>query len=164
MARGGRDTSDVKAEADQFAVKLVAELEAKEELRDLAQNPLMLNMIASLHRYYQGVPLPSRRAELYKAIFTLQLRDRPRVRKIEMLLDSTEAQQVLQKIALEMTINYEVELDRDILLQRLQTQLDEEVSAKAFLKQMEDISELLVKGNENYQFAHISFQRYSNPK
>jgi predicted NACHT family NTPase len=160
MARGGRDTSDVKAEADQFAGKLVAELEAKEELRDLAQNPLMLNMIASLHRYYQGVPLPSRRAELYQAIFTLQLRDRPRVRKIEMLLEATEAQQVLQKIALEMTINYEVELDRDILLQRLQTQLDEEVSAKAFLKQMEDISELLVKGNENYQFAHLSFQGY----
>ena len=73
--RAGRNTADVRDRAEKQTANLLQQLQEREELGALAKNPLLLNMIANLHRSYQGRPLPQRRAELYQDICQLQLKE-----------------------------------------------------------------------------------------
>jgi hypothetical protein len=99
-ANGGDDTPDVRQLAEQAADELLAQIEARQALKDLAKNPLLLNMIVTFHRRYPGAELPKRRVELYREICLLQLRDRPAARKLETLLTQCGAQTILQMLAL----------------------------------------------------------------
>ena len=164
-ARGGRNTPEVKQAANNNALNLLAQINEGErsELKELAKNPLMLNMIVSLHRCYPGENLPRRRAELYREIIRLQLGDRPLARNIAMILSVNESQQVLQNLALEMVYKDLTEVGRGVLLKRLQYHLDridDSVDVVQFLKQIEQVSELLVKKDENYIFSHVSFRNF----
>ena len=186
-ARGGRNTPDVEAKAKEKAENLLAQINARPELRDLAGNALLLNMMARFHRNSkQGAELPQRKVELYQDICELQLGRRASARGIFLVLDSiSQRQEVLQFVALEMmcgrakTIDandfapeyFEVEGFKQIseadLLEYIEISLqriDPDVSAKEFLKLAEDISELLVKKDGHthavYQFAHLSFQEF----
>nr|WP_290227974.1 GUN4 domain-containing protein [Trichocoleus desertorum] len=163
-ANGGRDTPDVKQSATQAATELLVQIEARQELKDLAKNPLLLNMIVTFHRRYPGADLPRRRVELYREICLLQLRDRPSARKLETLLTQCEAQTILQMLALEMMQQKQERIDRTTLLQRLTGYLTEQreiVDAKEFLEQVVQISELLVEREpDEFEFAHLSFQEY----
>jgi GUN4-like/NACHT domain len=162
---GGRDTPSVRQLALQAATELLTQIEDREELqlRDLAKNPLLLNMMLRFHRQYPGANLPKRRVNLYEEICRLQLKDRPNARKLETLLTQCEAQVILQMLALEMMKQRQERLERDDLLQLLAQYLQaqaETVEAAEFLEQVEQISELLVKREEEYEFAHLSFQEY----
>jgi predicted NACHT family NTPase len=186
-ARGGRNTPDVEAKAKEKAEKLLAQIDARPELKDLAGNALLLNMMARFHRdNKQGAELPQRKVELYQDICELQLGRRASARSIFLVLNSiSQRQEVLQFVALEMmcgrakTIDandfaleyFEIEGFKQIpeadLLEYIEIALqriDPDVSAKEFLKQAEDISELLVKKDGHtyavYQFAHLSFQEF----
>jgi predicted NACHT family NTPase len=101
-AHGGRDTPDVKQLAANSASDLLSQIEARQELKDLAKNPLLLNMIVTFHRRYPGAQIPQRRVELYREICQLQLRDRPRARNLETILTQCEPQLILQQLALSM--------------------------------------------------------------
>jgi hypothetical protein len=183
-ARGGRNTPDVEVKAKEKAQKLLEQIEARPELKDLAGNALLLNMMARFHRdNKQGVELPQRKVELYQEICELQLGRRASARGIFLVLNSiSQRQEVLQFVALEMMCGraktivandfapeyFEAEGFKqisqadlleyiDIALQRI----DPDVSAKEFLRQAEDVSELLVKRDGNiYQFSHLSFQEF----
>jgi len=163
-ANGGRDTPDVRQAATQAATELLAQIEARQELKDLAKNPLLLNMIVTFHRRYPGADLPKRRVELYREICLLQLRDRPSARTLETLLTQCEAQTILQMLALEMMQQKQERIDRATLLQQFTGYLaaqGEAVDAKEFLEQVVQISELLVEREpEEFEFAHLSFQEY----
>lgn len=80
-AHGDRNTPDVEKIAAQAAQELLVQIEAEPDLRALAKNPLLLNMITTFHRRYAGRDLPSRKVELYQEIVQLQLKDRPATRK-----------------------------------------------------------------------------------
>ena len=95
--RTRRDTPEVRKVAADSAGELLAQIEAEEELRKMAKNPLMLNMIATFHRQNSMAPLPKRQSELYGEICTLQLKDRPRARGLETVLLDMESQLVLGK-------------------------------------------------------------------
>jgi len=162
---GGRDTPSVRQLALQAATDLLTQIEDREELqlRDLAKNPLLLNMMLRFHRQYPGADLPKRRVNLYEEICRLQLKDRPNARKLETLLTQCEAQVILQMLALEMMKQRQERLERNDLLQLLARYLQaqaETVEATEFLEQVEQISELLVRREEEYEFAHLSFQEY----
>ena len=101
-ARVGRNTPEVKQAANSNATNLLQQLQELPTLKTLAKNPLLLNMIANLHRSYGGQQLPQRRCELYQDILTLQLKDRPRFRSIDLKVPFPESQQILQKVALEL--------------------------------------------------------------
>jgi predicted NACHT family NTPase len=164
-ARGGRNTPEVKQIADSNAVNLLQQLSSRPELEILAKNPLLLNMIANLHRSYAGQQLPQRRSELYQDICTLQLRDRPRERGIDMLVPFPDIQQVLQKIAFTLVKQNQPAIKRQELetwiFNHLQSlDFGNTVAALAFLNQIVDVSELIVKRDEDYEFAHLSFQGY----
>lgn len=163
-ARGGDTTPDVQKDAQDAAEELLAQIEARQELKDLAKNPLLLNMIVTFHRRFPGVELPKRRVELYREICTLQLRDRPGARKLETCLINCEAQLILQRLALSMMEAHEERLDRTALLDRIGTYLvqqREKVQPQDFLSQVVQVSELLVEREPGeFEFAHLSLQEY----
>ena len=164
--RAGRNDANVRDRAEKQTANLLQQLQAREELGALAKNPLLLNMIVNLHRSYQGQPLPQRRAELYQDICELQLKDRPRARGIDMPLPLAESQQLLQGWALDMM--KEVKKPRisaegltelvDKHLRNLDTQ--DPVTSQEFIDNIRDVSELIVKREEEYEFAHLSFQEF----
>ncbi len=157
----------VEIEANRKAASLNQQLQPKEgeknPLRDFAKNPLLLNTIVNLHASYPYEQLPQRRADLYKAIVRLQLGDRPLARKIDMPLEVHESQQVLQSLALFMTQENTTTIEPEELQRKLESYLpaiDESVSGSIFLNKIEQVSELLVKVDDSYEFAHKSFQEY----
>ncbi len=164
-ARAGRNTPEVKQIANSSTANLLQQLAERPELEILAKNPLLLNMIANLHRSYAGQKLPQRRSELYQDICTLQLKDRPRSRGIDMLVPFPESQQVLQKVALTLVSQNEPSIKWQKLENWMANHLQSldfgnTVAASAFLKQIVEVSELIVKRDEDYEFAHLSFQGY----
>jgi hypothetical protein len=175
-ARGGRNTPDVEAKAKEKAQKLLAQIDARPELKDLAGNALLLNMMARFHRdNKQGAELPQRKVELYQDICELQLGRRAKAKGIDYLLlnSISDRQQVLQNLALRMMVGAAKNINdtegfklirKDNLLQVLKVSLakiDPDVNAQEFLDQIEQVSELLVKRDGNiYQFSHLSFQEF----
>ncbi|MBE9114123.1 GUN4 domain-containing protein, partial [Nodosilinea sp. LEGE 07298] len=162
-AHGDRDTPDVIKLANEAAQDLLRQIEDRQELKDLAKNPLLLNMIVTFHRRYPGARLPQRRVELYRDICQLQLRDRPRARQLDTLLTQCEAQTILQMLALYMMQQRQERISqadlRQVLVHSLQQQ-EETLDPDDFLDQVVQISELLVQQEDEYEFAHLSFQEY----
>ena len=170
-ARGGRNTPDVQQRAKQNAASLLAQLEARPELKAIAGNALLLNMMARFHRDKQGAALPQRKVELYQDICELQLSRRPRAKGITLLLSSlSQRQEVLQAVALEMMRRAKwneqgfKQIQQDDLLALMANALSErdpDVPAQTFLDQIVQVSELLVeKEGSLYEFSHLSFQEF----
>lgn len=165
-ARSEKYAKQAKEAAERNAQKLLTQLQDSDrpELQDMAENPLLLNMLATFHRFDPGTELPKRRIELYRGICKLQLEDRPRARGIPMLLPYENSQQVLQSLALSMVKRNRPNVSRQSLISFLQKHpllKQEDVEAEAFLKKMVQISELLVERELGYyEFPHLSFQGY----
>jgi GUN4-like/NACHT domain len=161
---GGRNTPDVQQVAQQKAAELLMQIESRQELKDLAKNPLLLNMITTFHRRFPSAELPRQRVDLYKEICLLQLRDRPGARKLETVLTQCNAQIILQCLALYMMQQRLERVDRSTLLQllnRFLTEQRETVLPADFLEQAVQISELLVEREpDEFEFSHLSFQEY----
>jgi len=153
----------VATEAYRRTQDLLQQLTSRPELEDLAKSPLMLAIIVNLHASYDGASLPDRRVDLYRAIIRLQLGDRPLAKKIDLLLPLQDSQRVLQQLALFMVQGTLSRIEEHSLLAQLQKGLDflnSTVESAEFLKQMEEVSELLVKVDHEYEFAHRQFQSY----
>lgn len=166
LERGSSAASNnpsLKQEADRQARNLVSQLRKSSELRDLSKNPLLLNIIVKLHSYYSGEQLPKHKIDLYAEICRMQLGHRPLVKKIDMLLDPKDSQKILQELALYMVLSNQPQIDKKELLSQLKTyisNLGEAIAPKKFLQRVEEVSELLVKRDWDYEFAHLSFQGY----
>jgi len=163
-SRSEENRTTVQEIARKNATNLLAQIERRPELRDMAGSPLMLNMIAEYHRAYQGNPLPPRRGELYQEIFQLQLRSRPRDKGIKMLLPDNESQAVLQVLALEMLREEQTSLPQRELVEKLGRLLaarETGVAAKPFLQQIVQVAELMVERElREFEFSHLSFQEF----
>ena len=158
-----RIDDDLEETADRRAADLLAQIERRKELADMAKNPLMLSMIAMFHRSLPNSQLPTRRTELYREICNLQLGFRPMAKRIDLLLDADQSQKILQTLALAMTEQEKTSLAEAELLAHIAEQmrrLDEAVPPAKWLEQIVQVSELLVKRDEDYEFAHRSFQEY----
>ncbi|MBW4652369.1 MAG: GUN4 domain-containing protein [Kaiparowitsia implicata GSE-PSE-MK54-09C] len=165
--RSEKQHRQAKEVAQERSGNLIAQLEARrDELGYMAENPLLLNMLVTFHRYDIATDLPRQRLGLYQGICKLQLDDRPRARFIQMLLPFDKSMALLQSIALGMVtsktkrltiphamlIGY---LGQHPLLQA------EEVDPADWLKQIVDVSELLVEREPGeYEFPHASFQGF----
>lgn len=121
-ARSEKQAKQAKEAAERNAQKLLTQLQDPDrpELQDMAENPLLLNMLATFHRFDPGTELPKRRIELYRGIYKLQLEDRPRARGIPMLLPYENSQQVLQSLALSMVKRNRPNVSRQSLISFLQ--------------------------------------------
>ncbi|MEB3233355.1 MAG: GUN4 domain-containing protein [Leptolyngbyaceae bacterium] len=172
--RGNRDTPKGRQDAQRKADELLKQIQQSDDLEKMTDNPLNLNMIAQLHRYY-GDKLPQYRAELYSRMCELQLDKRPRAKRKELVIPYPANQRVLQGMALAMqqqgnTLQLAFE-DVVALAQRHVSTLSkddlEEIGTissslvKIFVQQVIDVSELMVQREaDDYQFAHRTFQEY----
>ena len=161
-SRGGQCDDGVEQTAKQQANNLIERIINSRPLIAMAVNPLLLKMIATVHR--RGNVLPGKRVELYKEICEILLEKRQRAKKITDRLTAAQKKSVLQVLALELMRNE----TREFALAQAENWISGQLSTlpdlnntEGFIKNIRDDSGLLVeKEIGEYEFAHLSFQEY----
>jgi energy-coupling factor transporter ATP-binding protein EcfA2 len=163
MSRAGQDDKGVRAEAKQQADDLIKRIKNSKPLADMAVNPLLLTMIATVH--HRGNALPGKRVELYREICQVLLEKRQRAKDIADALTATQKQSVLQVLAFELmqqkTRNFKLSDEIDLIKDKLADVAGSGANPENFIQQVRDVSGLLVEKEVGvYEFAHLSFQEY----
>ncbi|MDF5719600.1 MAG: NACHT domain-containing protein [Rhizonema sp. PD37] len=163
MSRAGEEDLGVQEEAKKQADDLIKRIKNSTPLAEMAVNPLLLTMIATVHR--RGSALPGKRVELYKEICQVLLERRLRAKNIGDALTATQKQSVLQVLALllmqQKTRDFKLFEGISIIKNKLETVAGNRVKPETFLEQIRDVSGLLVEKELGvYEFAHLSFQEY----
>ncbi|MDY6782227.1 MAG: hypothetical protein SW833_06690 [Cyanobacteriota bacterium] len=168
MSRAGEDDLGVREEAIQQADDLIERILNSKPLCDMAVNPLLLTMIATVHR--RGSALPGKRVELYKEIchVLLEKRQRAKFRNSEDLNDpltAAQKQSVLQVLALRLMQSkvreFQISQAASLIREQLSLVAGGSVTSGKFLEKIKDVSGLLIEKEIGiYEFAHLSFQEY----
>jgi formylglycine-generating enzyme required for sulfatase activity len=169
----GPGESAIHAAADQTR-QLVEAIQANPRIQDLAINPLMLTVIALVHR--DRVKLPDRRAELYAEAVDVLLGKRDEARGIKEMpiledrpFDTGDKRLLLQRIALFMHENGRKEIELEQLQRLLREQFSSMCSGagavrRAAARFLSSITEraglLLARGEGTFGFSHLTFQEY----
>lgn len=154
-----RDDDGVRRRASENAEDLIVRMTHKRDLSNLASNPLLLTMIATVHRYL--LKLPEKRAELYREIFEVFLGRR---QKVEDGLVVLQKLRVLGPLAYRMMHRRDPQINLaeavDVIAQPLADVSVQERPAE-FLKRIEESSGLLLEIAPGvYKFAHLTYQEY----
>jgi formylglycine-generating enzyme required for sulfatase activity len=161
--------------AQQQTQQLLAAIQANPRIRELAINPLLLTVIAMVHR--DRVKLPDRRAELYAEAVDVLLGKWDEARGVaetpilpdKQPFDTGDRRLMLQSVALHMHEQEKKEIDAEeleLLLSSLFFAIlpDERATHQAvsrFLQVIEERTGLLVaRGEGVYAFSHLTFQEY----
>ncbi|MEW5867675.1 MAG: SUMF1/EgtB/PvdO family nonheme iron enzyme [Chloroflexota bacterium] len=185
VSLAGRESPDILRLADEQSGRLAAAIEANPRLAELAVNPLLLTVVALVHRY-RG-QLPERRSELYEEAVEVLLGKWDEAKGLESeaplagrTLDSGDRRSLLEPIAFWMHERQRREIERDELCDLLLPVFsglsggDEPArprageiaraaakAVEAFLRLVAERSGLLVeRGVGVYGFAHLTFQEY----
>lgn len=160
----GLDDAGVAERAEIEADDLIGRLRARPELYDLAANPLLLTMIANVHRF-RGA-LPGSRAELYGEICQMLLWKRQEAKNVpvaEEEVTGAKKELVLCELAYEMM----TERTRDIraaraavLLEPLLSRVAVTVPPDAFLASVITGGLLVERERGLYSFAHLTLQEH----
>ncbi len=165
---------DAQREAQTQTDGLLSEIDANARVGELAVNPLILTVIALLHR--ENVKLPERRVDLYTKVTELLLGERDRLRGVDggavferLPFDLEERQEVFQVIAIKMHTQTAEEITHDDLNVVLTTDFVRRTTERSAVKRavkrflsgvLERTGLLVDAGSESYRFAHLSFQEY----
>jgi hypothetical protein len=156
------DDLGVRMAAKSGADDLLNRLEKAPTLMELAVNPLLLTMIATVHRYRSA--LPGRRVELYKEICEVFLGKRQESKGLTIDLIPVQKQTVLQSLAYEMMCKNVREIRSGDAVEIIRAPLSlvkSGLNPVDFLKNVEQQSGLLLeRENGVYGFAHKTFQEY----
>lgn len=164
--------------ADAFAERqtgqLLQSIEKNDRVRELAINPLLLTVIALIHR--DRVKLPDRRAELYQEAVDVLLGKWDEAKGVQEALvlderpfDISDRRLVLQQLALAMHERSLKEIDAAPLRELLAEQLagavadprDLDAVVGRFLQVIQERAGLLIaRGEGSYAFSHLTFQEY----
>lgn len=164
--------------AERFAAsqtqQLLQAIKGNPRVRELAINPLMLTVIALVHR--DRVKLPERRAELYAEAIDVLLGKWDEARGVEGFkildereFDTTDRRLLLQSVALDMQEKGKKEIEagalQEFLIEAFKNATADgrsaERAADRFLKVIQERTGLLVEaGPANYRFSHLTFQEY----
>lgn len=163
-----RDDPGVRMEAKSWADDLLDRLNQLPVLLDMAVNPLLLTMIATVHRYRSS--LPGRRVELYSEICEVFLGKRQQAKGMQFDLTPAQKQRVLQQLAFYMMVKNQREIsfedaaqviERPLRLVQGLQQGNEGNDSADFLTGIENNSGLLIERESGvYSFAHLTFQEY----
>jgi len=158
------DDLGVRKEAEKGTRDLIRRINGSEVLTALAVNPLLLTMIATVHKYRSE--LPGRRVELYREICEVFLGKRQDVRGVERPIDLTPSQKqcVLEPLAYFMMIKQVREISAstaaDVISEVLK-RVSPYTKPSEFFKLIEDTSGLLLERESGeYAFSHKTFQEY----
>jgi formylglycine-generating enzyme required for sulfatase activity len=172
----GSDLPEVLRLADEQSEKLIKAIDSNPRVADLAVNPLLLTVVALVHRY--RAQLPERRSELYEEAVEVLLGHWDAAKNMDTeftlpggrKLDGGDRRSLLEPVAFWLHENRIRELERDdlrgILLPKFINMMggEKEQASKsldAFLELINERSGLLVeRGVGVYGFAHLTFQEY----
>jgi predicted NACHT family NTPase len=157
-----KDDPGVHEDARSGAADLLGRIRSANTLAELAVNPLLLTMIATVHRYRSS--LPGRRVELYAEICEVFLGKRQQARGLSLDLTPAQKMRVLRPLAYAM-------MDKEIRVIDLKDALQiiigplsavsPDTDGEKFLIDVENLSGLLVEFESGkYSFSHLTFQEY----
>jgi energy-coupling factor transporter ATP-binding protein EcfA2 len=162
LASYQKDDPGVRSEAARGAHELLTRLLSAPALQELGVNPLLLTLIATVHRYRSK--LPGRRVELFSEICDVFLGKRQMARGIETSLTPAQKIRVLRVLAYEMMcleVRELSEADAGNAISETLKLVMPGTCPSEFLKMVEDSSGLLVERESGvYGFAHLIFQEY----
>ena len=154
--------------------QLLRDIEDNQRVRELAINPLMLTVIALIHR--DRVKLPERRAELYAEAIDVLLGKWDEARGVQgpLILDTrsfdiSDRRLALQAVALRMHEQKIKEIDAEplrlILREQLSNAVDDprdlDMAVTRFLEVIQERTGLLIaRGEGVFSFSHLTFQEY----
>jgi hypothetical protein len=158
-----QEDEGVRIQARTGAGDLISRIRGSDLLRDLAVNPLLLTMIATVHRF-GGEELPRRRAKLYREIFEVFLGKRQAARGIQDDFRSDQKRFVLESLGYELMCRGERDISASDAAAAIEASLksvDPTARPEAFLQMIESSSGLLLEREPGiYSFAHKTFQEY----
>lgn len=152
---------DVDLRAQKAVVDLLERLAGAPALSDLTANPLLLTMIANVHRY-RGA-LPGSRADLYGEVCQVMLWRRAEVKRLPSALSGAIKERLLAQLAYEMMGQKVRDLPRNRVLELIRPGLRRApgmVSAEDFLAEVGSNGLLVERERDLYAFAHLTFQEY----
>jgi hypothetical protein len=152
---------DVEELAYKDADDLLQRLERAPMLYDLTVNPLLLTMIANVHRY-RGA-LPGSRADLYAEICQVMLWRRLDAKKLSQLMSGDKKEAILRSLAYAMMKRRVSDLNRSDALAVIQPTLrrmSRNVIPDSFLADVSSNGLLIERETSQYAFAHKTFQEY----
>ncbi len=164
LAHGGREDEGVRMEARRGARDLLDRLGRGPgaAIADLAVNPLLLTMIATVHRYRSS--LPGRRVELYAEICEVFLGKRRQAAGVEDPLTPAQRQTALQPLAYAMMESGKRDVDlatAEKAIKPVLPRIGWHDGAAKFLKDVEERSGLVLERESGrYGFAHLAFQEF----
>ena len=152
-----------RRKAEREAEELIAAIRASDRVRRLTVNPLLLTIVAMVHRY--RATLPNRRAELYDECTEVLLGYWDEAKGIAGQLDWKRKRRVLEPLAHWMHRQGLREAGRaqveQVIAQALPVVGEKETEAAEFLKSVRERSGLLMeRGLDVYGFSHLTFQEY----
>ncbi len=169
-SEGGVADHKAKEQTD----KLMGAIEAKAQIQDLAINPLMLTVIALVHK--DQVKLPDRRAELYAEAVDVLLGKWDEAKGLPTddnfggrQMDTTDKRLMLQTVALHMMESERRDIDKEVLLELLLSEMsdllgqvdDADQLAERFVGMIEERAGLLIEREKGvFAFSHLTFQEY----
>ncbi|WP_412070230.1 HEAT repeat domain-containing protein [Rubrivirga sp. IMCC43871] len=167
-SRGATEADEVVWEvarevAEEQAEDLVRAIREKDRVRQLAVNPLLLTIVALVHRY--RAVLPDRRVELYDECVQVLLNYWDAAKGIAGQMEWRQKRRVLEELALAMHQRETTWLTRAEVEDRLRAALpsvgEKPEEAEAFLDDIRTRSGLLVeRGVNEFGFSHLTFQEY----
>ncbi|SFR10752.1 NACHT domain-containing protein [Lentzea waywayandensis] len=157
----GSTDDDVRKKAQASADDLLRRLEHAPALHDLTVNPLLLTMIAIVHRF-RGA-LPGIRADLYGEICQVLLWRRHNAKALVSVLNGDQKAALLRGLAYTMMRRKIRDMPRDEVLLELRPALrrmSKDISEDEFLSEAGSNGLLLERESGLYSFAHLTFQEY----
>lgn len=157
----GADGADIEARAVEGAEDLRRSLEKAPALRDLAVNPLLVTMIANVHRY-RGA-LPGTRADLYSEICLVMLERRQNAKNLASELPAGKKELILRRVAYTMMKNRVRDLNHGDILAEIGRGLrwvTTSVAPDEFLSDVVSSGLIIERETEQYAFVHQTFQEY----
>ncbi|MFI0485667.1 NACHT domain-containing protein [Actinomadura sp. 9N215] len=160
------DAQEIDRIAARDADDLFQRISGRPALYDLAANPMLLTMIANVHRYRAG-SLPRSRASLYEEMCQVLLHRRQEAKNLRDTdlegLSGERKERIIQELAWHMMRNHLRDIPvaqaeraiRDVL-QRTAPNLTPE----AFLSHVRRSGLLLEHQHGQYSFAHLTLQEY----
>ncbi|MFD9895321.1 NACHT domain-containing protein [Amycolatopsis sp. NPDC059027] len=151
---------DGRAAAKARSLDLLDRLKRSPELYELTVNPLLLTMIANVHR--ESGALPGSRAELYGEICRVVLRTRQEAKDLP-VLGADVKESLLQRLAFDMMQRRSRDVSRDGLLSALRRrgpQRTEALTAEDLLADLTSNGLLIEREPDAYSFAHQTLQEY----
>ncbi len=159
----GKDDAGVRQKAKKHGQDLLQRLRNAPSLAALVINPLLLTMIAMVHRY-RGA-LPGRRVELYAEICDVLLGHWQAAKGLATELTAAQQRMILEPMALHLmdVRNREISAAEAeaIVSEPLARLKGSTATASAFLQGVQSGSGLLLERESGvYSFAHLTFQEY----